>query len=272
MAEAASCARVVSRQRIEAAPSGEIALQIACSSMITLVGRGDGDGAARAALADNRRHVRHTDFQTGLGRARDGLGLTAFLGADPRIGAGGIDQRDDRDVEAIRHRHKPHRLAIAFGTRHAEIVPEPAVGVGALFVADDADELAAEAAEAADDGGVVAVLAIAGERYELGDQRRDVIEAVRPLRMTRRPASSATASACRRYPQAPRRPWPPCGRFLRRPRSRRPRPPARAVPRLWPRVRPPVFQSRGKSASRNRLVLTTLMTNDELRNTSPSRR
>src|SRR6185437_3083853 len=91
----------------------------------------------------------------------------------------------DRDVEAIRHRHQPHRLAIAFGTRHAEIVPEPAVGVGALFVADDADRLAAEAAEAADDGGVVAVLAIAGQRHELGDQRRNVIEAVRPLRMTR---------------------------------------------------------------------------------------
>ena len=49
--------------------------------------------------------------------------------------------------------------------------------VGAFLVAEDADGLAAEAAEAADDGGVVAVFAVAGERQEIGDQRADVIEA-----------------------------------------------------------------------------------------------
>ena len=48
-----------------------------------------------------------------------------------------------------------------------------------------ADALAAEAAEAADDGVVVAELAVAGERRELGDQRADVVETVRPLRMAR---------------------------------------------------------------------------------------
>ena len=50
-------------------------------------------------------------------------------------------------------------------------------------MADDADALAAEAAEAADDGLVVAELAVAGERHELGDQPGDVVEAMRPLRM-----------------------------------------------------------------------------------------
>ena len=52
-------------------------------------------------------------------------------------------------------------------------------------MADDADALAAEAAEAADDRRVLAMLAIAGERHEIGDQRGDVIEAMRPLRMPR---------------------------------------------------------------------------------------
>src|SRR6185503_11516947 len=54
-----------------------------------------------------------------------------------------------------------------------------------LLVADDADALAGKAPEAADDRLVLAVLAVAGERGEIGDQRRDVIEAMRPLRMPR---------------------------------------------------------------------------------------
>src|SRR5579871_2455884 len=52
-------------------------------------------------------------------------------------------------------------------------------------MADDADALAAEAPEAADDGFVVTIFAVAGERREFGDQRRDVVEAMRPFRMPR---------------------------------------------------------------------------------------
>ncbi len=52
-------------------------------------------------------------------------------------------------------------------------------------MADEADGFAAEPAEAADDGGVFAVLAVAGQRHEIGNQRRDVVEAMRPLRMPR---------------------------------------------------------------------------------------
>ena len=120
------------------------------------------DGAARAALPDDHRHVGHADAQAGLGRAGDGLGLAALLGADARIGAGGVDQRQHRNVEVVRHVHEPHRLAVAFGPGHAEIVLEPRVGVGALLLADDADGLAAEAAEAAHDGCILAEAAVAG--------------------------------------------------------------------------------------------------------------
>ncbi len=69
--------------------------------------------------------------------------------------------------------------------RHAEIVLEPAFGVGALFVAEDADALAAETAEAADDGVIVAELAVARQRREIADQAIDIVEAMRPLRMAR---------------------------------------------------------------------------------------
>src|SRR6266540_1541248 len=74
-------------------------------------------------------------------------------------------------------------LAIAFRPRHAEIVLEPALGRGALLVADHADALAAEPAEAADDRVILAEFAVAGERREVGHQGVDVIERMRPLGM-----------------------------------------------------------------------------------------
>ena len=58
------------------------------------VGGGEGDRAARAALADDDRDDRHADLQALLGRARDRLGLAALLGALAGIGAGGVDERD----------------------------------------------------------------------------------------------------------------------------------------------------------------------------------
>ena len=56
---------------------------------------------------------------------------------------------------------------------------------GALLLADHAHRLAAEAAEAADDRLVLAELAVARKRREIGDERADIIEAMRPLRMAR---------------------------------------------------------------------------------------
>ncbi len=71
------------------------------------------------------------------------FGLAALFGADAGIGAGGVDQREHRDAEAVGHLHQAHRLAIAFRARHAEIVLDPALGAGALFLADHTDALAA---------------------------------------------------------------------------------------------------------------------------------
>ncbi len=52
-------------------------------------------------------------------------------------------------------------------------------------MANDADALAVETAETADDGWIVAMFAVASQRHELGDHRGDVVEAVRPLRVAR---------------------------------------------------------------------------------------
>ena len=140
-----------------------------------LVGGRDRDRAARAALADDRADERHLESQAGLDGARDRRGLAALLGADPGIGAGAVDQRDDRQPEAVGEAHEALRLAVALGARHAEVVLDPAVGVGALLLADDHHGVAAEAADAADDRPVLAEQAVAGERREVLDQVGDII-------------------------------------------------------------------------------------------------
>ena len=62
---------------------------------------------------------------------------------------------------------------------------DAALGGGALFLADHADALAAEAAEAAHQRFVLAELAVARHRREFGDQRVDEIGEMRALRMAR---------------------------------------------------------------------------------------
>ena len=152
------------------------------------------DGAARAALADDHRDIGHAEREAGVGRAGDRLGLAALLGVDAGKGAGGVDQRNHRQAETVGEFHQPRRLAVALGPRHAEIVPQAAFGVGALLLADDADGCAAEPAEAADDGLVLAELAVAGERREIGQELARRIRRNAAAPDAARPVSSARAS------------------------------------------------------------------------------
>ena len=57
--------------------------------------------------------------------------------------------------------HQSHRLAVTLGVRAAEVVLDAPVGIRALFNADDGDGSAADRADAADDGAVVRIAAVA---------------------------------------------------------------------------------------------------------------
>src|SRR5579859_750307 len=88
------------------------------------VGEADGQRAARASLADHggdrgRAQGGHLN-QVG----RDGRGLAALLGAEPRMRAGDVDQRDHRRAEFLGELHQAQRLAIPLGVRHAEIAAQ----------------------------------------------------------------------------------------------------------------------------------------------------
>jgi hypothetical protein len=123
--------------------------------------------------------------QAALGAAGDGLGLAALLGAEARIGPGGVDEGQHRQIELLGHVHQPHRLAVALGPGHAEIVLQAGGGVVALLLADDHHRLAAEPAEAADHRLVVGELAVAAQLDELVDQAGQIVDEVRPLGVAR---------------------------------------------------------------------------------------
>src|SRR5207342_752122 len=118
---------------------------------IDAVGGGDGHGPARSALADDHRDDGHAEGEAGIAAAGDGLRLPSLLGADAGIGACRVDQAYDGKREAVGHLHETLGLAVALWPRHAEIVLDPAFGVGAFLVPDDHGRASLEASDAADD-------------------------------------------------------------------------------------------------------------------------
>ena len=144
----------------------------------------DRDCATGAAFARMTAILGTPSDEACFRRTGDGLGLTAFFGAYAGISPCRIDQRNNRNAEAVGHFHQAHGLSIAFRPRHSKIMLESAFSVRAFFVADDAHAFAAETAEAADDCGVVAELAITGKWDEVGNQPCDVIKTVWPLRVS----------------------------------------------------------------------------------------
>ena len=119
------------------------------------IGGCNGDGAARHALAGDDRDIGDAEREACVGRAGDRFRHAALLGADAGIGTGGIHDRQHGNAESLGHLHQPDRLAIAFRTGHPEIVLDPRLGRSALFLADHANALTAEAAKATQQGLVI---------------------------------------------------------------------------------------------------------------------
>ena len=132
------------------------------------VADGDRERAARAAFADDGDDDRHAQPRHLVEVAADRLGLAALLGADAGIGAGRVDEREERQAELLGELHQPQRLAIALGPRHAEVAVDLLLGVAALLVADHHARDAVEAREAADDRGIVRERAVAVQLLEIG--------------------------------------------------------------------------------------------------------
>ena len=71
------------------------------------VAHGDGERAARAALADDRGDDRRAQARHLEKIAPDRLRLAALLGIDARIGTGRIDEREHRQRKLLGELHQP---------------------------------------------------------------------------------------------------------------------------------------------------------------------
>ena len=147
------------------------------------VGHAQCQRTARAAFADDDAddgHFKGRHFQQ---VAADGLGLATLFGPHAGEGARGVDEGDDGQAELLGQLHQAQRLAIALGTRHAEVAVRALLGVAPLLVADDNDAAAVETGHTAHDGGIVGKGAITVQLVEVGHQRMDVVQRVGALRV-----------------------------------------------------------------------------------------
>ena len=132
-------------------------------------------------------------------RAGDRLGHAALLGRRARIGAAGVDERDDRQVEALGQPEQAHRLAVPLGVRHAEVAADVLVRLGAALVSDEHERVAGHPRQAGHDRGVVAEEPVTVELHDVGGHGTDELERVRPLdvagRWTRAHARSCAAAS-----------------------------------------------------------------------------
>src|SRR4030095_2397897 len=141
----------------------------------------DRERAAAAALAGHDREDRRLERGHLPEVAGDRFGLPALLGAEPRIGAGRVDERDDGLAELLGHVHQPQRLAVPLGVRHPEVPGDLLARVAALLMTDDDEPLLLEARETADTRSVVAEEPIAVELDEIVEQELDEVARVGPL-------------------------------------------------------------------------------------------
>src|SRR5262245_29954610 len=147
------------------------------------VAHADSEGAAAAPLARDHAHDGRAEARHLPQVARDGLPLPALFGAEAGIGARRVDEGHDGLTELGPELHQAERLTIAFGVRHPEVAGDVLASVAALLMPDHHHRLPLEAREAAHDGLVVAVDAVAVELHEVLEEQADEVEGVRPLRV-----------------------------------------------------------------------------------------
>ncbi|CUJ22821.1 Uncharacterised protein [Achromobacter sp. 2789STDY5608633] len=145
------------------------------------VAHGDRQRAARTAFTDDGDDHGHLQLGHGVQVVADGFGLAALLGADAGIGARGVDEGEHGNAELLGQAHQAQGLAVAFRTRHAEVARGALLGVAALLVADHHAGRAVEARQAAHDGLVVGVHAVAVQFVEVGEDFAHVVQRVGTL-------------------------------------------------------------------------------------------
>ena len=115
----------------------------------------------------------------------DRFGDAALFGFHAGICGRRVDEDDDRPAELLGQLHDPQRFSIPFRARVAEVPEDLLLRVASFLVPHHTYRLLAVLGEARDDRVIVGKPAIAVEFIPAGEQPLDVIERVRPVRMSR---------------------------------------------------------------------------------------
>ena len=145
----------------------------------------DAQSTAAAALANhhgNHRHAKERHFTQVNG---DGLGDVAFLCGDAGVGASGVDQANDRQLEPVSHAHDAQGLAVAFGMGATKVALDVFLGVAAFLCADNHHAIFAKHGKASHDCVVIMKEPVTVQLGKAAESFVNVIERVRPLRMPR---------------------------------------------------------------------------------------
>ena len=135
------------------------------------VGGGDGERATRTTLA--RHHG--DDWGAEFGHLADGggdrLGDAVLFGFRTRVRTRGVDQGEERQVQALGKLKGAHRLAIPLWVRHAESAANVALGVGPLLGPHHHNASPIDARNARNDRAVITGAPIAAQLHKLSAKR-----------------------------------------------------------------------------------------------------
>ncbi|OPZ11974.1 MAG: hypothetical protein BWZ07_01633 [Alphaproteobacteria bacterium ADurb.BinA280] len=141
--------------------------------------------ASGPAFTNHRADHRNAQFRHFQQIAGDGFGLAAFFRADAGIRAGGVDEGQQRQTEALGQLHDAQGFAVALRAWHAEVALDLGLGIATFLMPDDRDRAAIDATDTADQCRIIGEGAIPGEFLELLTDRVDVVLRVGSLRVTR---------------------------------------------------------------------------------------
>ncbi|CNU54349.1 Uncharacterised protein [Salmonella enterica subsp. enterica serovar Bovismorbificans] len=141
--------------------------------------------AAGAAFANHGADDRYVQTRHLTQVAGDGFRLTTLFRAHARVSARGVDEGDNRHVEAFSHFHQAQRFAVAFRRWHAKVTTNFFFGFTTFLMTNDHHRSPFQTRDTADDGFVISIGAIARQLIKLIKRQTDIIQGVRTLRMAR---------------------------------------------------------------------------------------
>ena len=136
---------------------------------------------AGTAFADHDAHNRRANLAHRLQILGDNRRLTAFLGRDPRIRTGRVDERDDRQTILGRQCHLLQCLAITLRMGTPEVARLALGEVLPLLVADKHHLEVVEMGQPRDDRRIIAKRPVAMQLEKLLEDQIEIIASLRPL-------------------------------------------------------------------------------------------